>query len=279
MRAQSNRFFNIGPAAAILAAAFMALGGQLPAATPEDAGAGAWKMIVLSGPAQFTVSAPAAVTDATYQAELTTIKNAQARITDEQRAIIEYWSKGGALRWNEILLELVARADQLSATLGSSHPQMQSARSQVAGLRQEMEDELARIRQSMKGAMERAEANATALQRRLDALTASSLDTSEAGIKARQLQSEVEALRALYKTLLTRASELGQRDTVNINNSRVISKAVPGGGSSFMVKLIIIAAGAMFGVALGSGLAVLREIVARMMSGQGRAAGAAEPAG
>lgn len=173
--------------------------------------------------------------------------------------------------------DLVARADQLSATLGSSHPQLQSARSQVAGLRKEMEDELARIRQSMKGAMERAEANAAALERRLGALTASSLDTSEAGIKARQLQSEVEALRALYKTLLTRASELGQRDTVNINNSRIISSAVPGGGSSFVMKLIIIAAGAMFGVALGSGLAVLREILARMMSGQGRT-GENEPA-
>lgn len=173
--------------------------------------------------------------------------------------------------------DLAARADQLSATLGSSHPQMQAARSQVAGLRQEMEAELARIRESMKGAKERAEANAAALQRRLDTLTASSLDTSEAGIKARALQSEVEALRALYKTLLTRASELGQRDTVNINNSRIISKAVPGGGSSFMMKLIIIAAGAMFGIALGSGLAVLREILARVVSGQGKDVAEATP--
>lgn len=164
--------------------------------------------------------------------------------------------------------DLVARADQLGATLGASHPQMQSARSQISGLRQEMEDELARIRASMKGAMQRADANAAALERRLDALTASSLDTSEAGIKARALQSEVEALRALYKTLLTRASELGQRETVNINNSRIISKAVPGGGSSLMMKLIIIAAGAMFGIALGSGIAVLREILARVMSGR-----------
>lgn len=176
--------------------------------------------------------------------------------------------------------DLAARADQLSATLGANHPQMRSARSQIAGLRKEMEDELARIRQSMKGAMERADANASALQRRLATLTASSLDTSEAGIKARALQSEVEALRALYKTMLTRASELGQRDTVNINNSRIISKAVPGGGPSFMMKLIIIAAGGLFGIALGSGLAVLREILARFMAGPHRSAelgSAAEP--
>jgi uncharacterized protein involved in exopolysaccharide biosynthesis len=162
--------------------------------------------------------------------------------------------------------DLVARADQMSTTLGANHPQMQAARSQVAGLRQEMEQELGRIRQSLKGGLERAEANAAALQRRLDSLTASSLDTSETGIKARQLQSEIDALRALYKTLLTRASELGERDSANLNNSRVISSAVPGGGTSFVLKLILIAAGALFGIALGSGLAVLREVLSRMLA-------------
>jgi uncharacterized protein involved in exopolysaccharide biosynthesis len=44
--------------------------------------------------------------------------------------------------------ELAARADQLSVTLGSNHPQMRAARSQADGLRQEMEQELTRIRQS-----------------------------------------------------------------------------------------------------------------------------------
>jgi hypothetical protein len=145
---------------------------------------------------------------------------------------------------------------------------MKAARSQVEGLRDVMEQELARIRESMKGGLERAEANTAALQRRLDTLTTSSLDTSEAGIKARALQSEVDALRALYKTFLTRASELGQRDTVNINNSRVISKAVASGGSSLVTKIIIVIAGGLFGIALGSGLAVFAEILSRMFGGR-----------
>lgn len=164
--------------------------------------------------------------------------------------------------------ELVSGADQLAATLGASHPKLQAARSQVSGMRQVMEQELTRIRTSMKGALDRAEANTAALQRRLDTLTTSSLDTSEAGIRARALQSEVDALRALYKTFLTRASELGQRDAVNINNSRVISKAVASGGSSFVTKIIIVIAGGLFGIAAGSGLAVLREILGRMFAGQ-----------
>ncbi|MEP7308373.1 MAG: phosphatase PAP2 family protein [Acidobacteriota bacterium] len=81
------------------------------AATNNDADAGTWQMIVLTGPTQFTVAPPAAVSSLDYQAELASIKSAQSRLTNDQRKAIEYWSKGGVLRWNEILLELVARAD------------------------------------------------------------------------------------------------------------------------------------------------------------------------
>src|SRR4051812_43316487 len=80
-------------------------------ATSTDADAGSWQMIVLNGPTQFTVPAPAQVTSLDYQSELSAIKNAQAHLTDSQRKAITYWSGGGILRWNEILLGLVARAD------------------------------------------------------------------------------------------------------------------------------------------------------------------------
>src|SRR5438876_6363324 len=71
-----------------------------------DSAAGGWRMIVLSGPTQFTVAAPAADTSAAYSAELAAIKSTQAHLTAAQRRSIEYWSGGGVLRWNEILREL-----------------------------------------------------------------------------------------------------------------------------------------------------------------------------
>lgn len=86
---------------------------SLPPFTPAttDANAASWQMIVLTGPEQFTVPAPAPVTDAGYQAELASIESSQAQLTDAQRKSIDYWSGGGVLRWNEIMRELVARAD------------------------------------------------------------------------------------------------------------------------------------------------------------------------
>src|SRR5437660_12724974 len=74
-----------------------------------DSTAGSWRMIILSGPTQFTVAAPAAETSAAYAAELAAIRLAQASLTATQRQSIEYWSSGGVLRWNQIVRELVAR--------------------------------------------------------------------------------------------------------------------------------------------------------------------------
>lgn len=74
-----------------------------------DAGAGAWRMITLTSPTQFAVAAPAQTSSSDYQAELTAIRTAQGRLTAKQRQIIQYWSEGGVVRWNEILLGLVAR--------------------------------------------------------------------------------------------------------------------------------------------------------------------------
>jgi hypothetical protein len=78
-------------------------------AASTDAGAGNWRMIVLTGPTQFAVAAPGSTTGLDYQAELNAIKSAQGRLTADQRKAIDYWSRGGVLRWNEILLGLVAR--------------------------------------------------------------------------------------------------------------------------------------------------------------------------
>jgi hypothetical protein len=81
------------------------------APTSADANAGTWKMIVLTSPTQIAVAAPAGVSDPSYQNELTISEAAQKAATPDQATAIQYWSAGGILRWNEILRELVARAD------------------------------------------------------------------------------------------------------------------------------------------------------------------------
>ena len=77
--------------------------------TTVEPNAGSWRMVSLTGATQIAVAAPAAITSAAYIAEMDAIKTSQANLTAEQRRIIDYWSGGGVMRWNQILRELVAR--------------------------------------------------------------------------------------------------------------------------------------------------------------------------
>ncbi|HYP08984.1 MAG TPA: phosphatase PAP2 family protein [Bryobacteraceae bacterium] len=94
-----------------------------PRSAGSDANAGGWTMIVLGSPTQVPVPPPVPVSDAAYQAEVAAVKLGQSQITDAQRESIEYWERGGVLRWNEILLELVAKANLPPAPLeNDSYP-------------------------------------------------------------------------------------------------------------------------------------------------------------
>jgi PAP2 superfamily len=82
-----------------------------PALTPAniDLNAGAWKPVLLTGPTEFAVVAPAATTTPDYIAQINEIKTWQQNITSDEKRIVKYWSAGAVLRWNEILRELVAK--------------------------------------------------------------------------------------------------------------------------------------------------------------------------
>ncbi len=74
-----------------------------------DANAGTWDLIVVPSVESIPVAAPVAITSDAYKAELAAIKDAQGKLTAEQKAVIEYWSAGGVLRWNQLLRKLVAQ--------------------------------------------------------------------------------------------------------------------------------------------------------------------------
>jgi membrane-associated phospholipid phosphatase len=74
-----------------------------------DLNAGVWKPILLTGPTEFAVAAPAATTTPDYIAQVNEIKTWQAELTTEEKRIVKYWSAGAVLRWNEILRDLVAK--------------------------------------------------------------------------------------------------------------------------------------------------------------------------
>jgi len=78
-----------------------------PAKTDIDGGA--WKPILLTAATEFPVAAPTATNTPDYIAQINEIKTWQANLTDDEKNLVQYWSAGAVLRWNEILRELVAK--------------------------------------------------------------------------------------------------------------------------------------------------------------------------
>jgi hypothetical protein len=87
---------------------------QLDPTTTDLETGGTWKGFIVV-PTDFDATllapppSPADNTNAAYKTEITEIKSYQANLTSDQKAIINYWSVGGVLRWNEIMRTLVAR--------------------------------------------------------------------------------------------------------------------------------------------------------------------------
>lgn len=84
---------------------------DLPALQPAktDIEGGTWKPVLLTAANEILVPAPAATTTPDYIAQINEIKTWQADLTNDEKAIVKYWSAGAILRWNEILRELVAK--------------------------------------------------------------------------------------------------------------------------------------------------------------------------
>ncbi|MES2110242.1 MAG: phosphatase PAP2 family protein [Bacteroidota bacterium] len=82
-----------------------------PALAPSniDINADTWKPVLVKDFSVFNVAAPDATNSPAYVADLNEIKGYQGKMTDDQKAIIKYWSAGAVLRWNEILRDLVAK--------------------------------------------------------------------------------------------------------------------------------------------------------------------------
>lgn len=84
---------------------------RYPSLSPSknDLNAGTWKTILLTTPDEFPVATPAATNSPGYLAEINEIKGWQKNLSGKQQQIINYWSAGAVLRWNEIMRELVAK--------------------------------------------------------------------------------------------------------------------------------------------------------------------------
>lgn len=157
--------------------------------------------------------------------------------------------------------QLLDTEAQLAANLGENHPQLKAARSQTASMRASIEAELSRVRESLKNTYLRSQIDLAALKSRYDDLTKTTGESGDARTRLAQLQSDAQSLKDLYQSYLSKAEELGGKQSTDPGSSRIISAAVPPAKAAGAPKMLTLIAGMLFGLVLGSGLAILRELL------------------
>jgi uncharacterized protein involved in exopolysaccharide biosynthesis len=163
---------------------------------------------------------------------------------------------------------------ELSSELGPLHPSLKNMEKQVDDMRKNITEELNRFSQSAKNDLTRARDYEASLTKALDSQKHQSVDLSQASVRLRELERDVEANRNVYQSFLKRSRETEEQETLNTSAARIIGEATAPQRRIFPPAMSLIA---MIGFAIGA-LAAAAWIVAvdrlsipvRMASSRGR---------
>jgi uncharacterized protein involved in exopolysaccharide biosynthesis/Mrp family chromosome partitioning ATPase len=155
-------------------------------------------------------------------------------------------------RLREREIELNAEIAELSTTLLSGHPRIQSLRSQVNDLSRQIRAEARKVLIGLQSQAEIARSREQELIADLNELKAASANASEREVELNALEREAEAQRALLESYLVRFREARSRDEGQYApaNARLISRAIvpsepvfpkmiPMLGAAFFISLIV----------------------------------------
>lgn len=153
--------------------------------------------------------------------------------------------------------DIAKNSADLSSKYGPRHPLVVNARAQLSDTQRLINEEIQRILQSTKHDYDIALSRETSLKESFDKLQGVSTSSGQAQIRLHELQREAEANRTLYESYLARYKEASAQESLEMPDSRVVTKAsVPLQPSAPKTKLILGLA-VLLGLGAGAILAFL----------------------
>jgi uncharacterized protein involved in exopolysaccharide biosynthesis/Mrp family chromosome partitioning ATPase len=211
----------------------------------------------LSASNQRLSAAHAATLDA--QARLDQIEKSRNASTDGG-AIPEALQSPTIANLRSQYAEVRKKYAELSAELGPLHPALKQMAKQVDDLRRTINEEVDRIAQSAKNDLVRAHDYEASLTKALDAQKRQSVTLSQASVRLRELERDVEANRDVYQSFLKRSRETEEQESLNTSASRVIGEATAPLRRSFPPAMSLLAMlGFMLGALAASGWVVAAD--------------------
>lgn len=145
----------------------------------------------------------------------------------------------------------------LSSKYGLRHPLVANVRAQLRDTQRLINDEIRRILDSTKHDYDVALSRETSLKQSLDQLQGVSTSSGQALVRLHELQREAEATRTLYESDLARSKETAAQESLEMPDSRIVTKASIPIRPSSPKTLLILGLAVMLGLGAGSVLAFL----------------------
>ncbi|HEY0911150.1 MAG TPA: exopolysaccharide transport family protein, partial [Bradyrhizobium sp.] len=209
----------------------------------------------LSASNQRLAAARAATLDA--QAKYDQIQSSRRAATDSG-AIPEALQSPTIANLRSQYAEARKRYAELAGELGPLHPSLRQMDKQVEDLRRTINEEVGRFATSANNDLTRARDYEASLNKALDTQKSQSVQMSQAAVRLRELERDVEASRDVYQAFLKRSRETEEQESLNTSSARIIGEATVPQRRNFPPAMSLIA---MVGFVLG-GLAAAAWIVA-----------------
>ncbi|HEV3499862.1 MAG TPA: exopolysaccharide transport family protein [Bradyrhizobium sp.] len=141
------------------------------------------------------------------------------------------------------------RYAELTSELGPLHPSLRQMEKQVEDLRRTVNEEIERFAQSAKNDLTRARDYEASLNKALEAQKRQSVQLSQASVRLRELERDVEASRDVYQSFLKRSRETEEQESLNTSSARIIGEATVPQRRTFPPAMSLLA---MIGFMLGA---------------------------
>jgi polysaccharide biosynthesis transport protein len=158
--------------------------------------------------------------------------------------------------------DVASKEAEASVRLGPNNPGIISLRNQKAQLRSEITEEIQRLKDASESDYAAAQLRESDVKKEYDAVLAQYQQASQAQVKLRELAASAQAYQDLYNTFLGRYNASLQQIASPIAEASVITPASPLIQKDYKKIYKTAALFPALGLALGLGVAVLREMIA-----------------
>ncbi|TKT70460.1 polysaccharide biosynthesis tyrosine autokinase [Afipia massiliensis] len=147
----------------------------------------------------------------------------------------------------------------LSSKYGTRHPLVANVRAQLKDTQRLIDEEIRRILDSTQHDYDVAKSREASLQQSLDQVRGVSSSSGQALVRLHELQREAEANRTLYESYLARYKETSAQESLEMPDSRVVTKASIPIRPSSPKSMLILGLALMIGVGGGCIVAFLAD--------------------